>query len=85
MPVSGDTLERLVRAAPVPTQPEPRVVGIDERASRRGHSYGTMVVDLERHTVLDLLPRPRPLLLSTPSAAWFFRTSCGAERQVRSR
>ena len=56
MPVSGDTLVRLVRAAPLPTQPEPRVVGIDEWAWRRGRSYGTMVVDLERHTVLDLLP-----------------------------
>lgn len=30
MPVSGDTLLRLVRAAPVPDRPEPRVVGIDE-------------------------------------------------------
>ncbi|MCJ2073084.1 hypothetical protein MKK75_30550 [Methylobacterium sp. J-030] len=30
MPVSGDTLLRLVRAAPLPTQPEPRIVGIDE-------------------------------------------------------
>ena len=56
MPVSGDTLVRLVRAAPLPTKPEPRVVGIDEWAWRRGRSYGTMVVDLEHHTVLDLLP-----------------------------
>ncbi|MBN4094677.1 ISL3 family transposase [Methylobacterium sp. OT2] len=56
MPVSGDTLVRLVLAAPLPTQPEPRIVGIDEWAWRRGRSYGTMVVDLERHTVLDLLP-----------------------------
>ncbi len=55
MPVSGDTLVRLVRAAPLPTQPEPRIVGIDEWAWRRGRSYGTMLVDLERHTVLDLL------------------------------
>lgn len=47
---------RLVRAAPLPTQPEPRIVGIDEWAWRRGRSYGTMLVDLERHTVLDLLP-----------------------------
>ena len=32
MPVSGDTLLRLVRAAPLPVRPEPRVVGIDEWA-----------------------------------------------------
>ena len=56
MSVSGDTLVCLVRAAPMPTQPEPRIVGIDEWVWLRGRSYGTMVVDLERHTVLDLLP-----------------------------
>lgn len=56
MPVSGDTLLRLVRAAPLPAYPEPRVVGIDEWAWRRGRSYGTIIVDLERHAVIDLLP-----------------------------
>ncbi|WP_407530180.1 ISL3 family transposase [Methylobacterium oryzisoli] len=56
MPVSGDTLLRLVRAGALPTHPEPRVVGVDEWAWRRGRSYGTVFVDLERHTVLDLLP-----------------------------
>ncbi len=56
MPVSADTLVRLVSAAPLPTKPAPRVVGIDEWAWRRGRSYGTMLVDLERHTVLDPLP-----------------------------
>lgn len=56
MPVSGDTLLHLVCVAPVPDCPEPRVVGIDEWAWRRGRSYETMIVDLERHTVVDLLP-----------------------------
>lgn len=33
-----------------------RAVGIDDWAWRKGHHYGTIVVDLERHKVVDLLP-----------------------------
>jgi len=56
MPVSGDTLLRLIRAAPTAAYPPPRVVGVDEWAWRRGLRYGTILVDLERNQVLDLLP-----------------------------
>jgi transposase len=34
----------------------PRVIGIDDWAYKKGQRYGTIVVDLERHRVLDLLP-----------------------------
>jgi transposase len=47
MPVSGDTLLRLIRAAPIPMTPSPRVIGIDDWAWRRGRRYGTIIVDLE--------------------------------------
>lgn len=33
-----------------------RVVGIDEWAWRKGTTYGTVIVDLERREVVDLLP-----------------------------
>jgi transposase len=33
-----------------------RFVGIDDWAWRKGHRYGTIVVDLERGDVVDLLP-----------------------------
>jgi transposase len=56
MPVSADTLLRLVHAAVRPAHPPPRAVGVDEWAWRRGQNYGTILVDLERHTVVDLLP-----------------------------
>lgn len=56
MPVSGDTLLRLIRAVPVPERPAPRVIGIDDWAWRKGQRYGTIVVDLERNRPIDLLP-----------------------------
>ena len=36
--------------------PPPRFVGIDDWAWRKGRRYGTIVVDLERGDVIDLLP-----------------------------
>ncbi|HEU0150186.1 MAG TPA: ISL3 family transposase [Bradyrhizobium sp.] len=56
MPISGDTVLRLIRrGGSTPCLP-PRVVGIDDWAWRRGRSYGTIVCDLERRRVIDLLP-----------------------------
>jgi transposase len=53
---SPDTLLRLVQAAPMPDASAPQIIGIDEWAWRRGHRYGTILVNLEDHRVLDLLP-----------------------------
>jgi transposase len=56
MPVSGATLLRLVDRTALPAPPQPRVIGIDEYAKRRGLTYGTILCDLERGEVIDLLP-----------------------------
>ena len=56
LPTSPATLLRLVRAAPIPPTPALQAVGVDEWAWRRGHRYGTILVDLADHRVVDLLP-----------------------------
>ena len=60
MPVSGDTLLRLIRAVPVEPAPPARVIGIDDWAWRRGQRYGTIIVDLERNRPIDCCPTARP-------------------------
>src|SRR4051812_44168005 len=56
MPASADTVLRLIRNLPLPEPERPRVVGVDDWALRKGRPYGSIVVDLDRRRVLDLLP-----------------------------
>jgi transposase len=53
---SPSTLLRLVHTAPVPGPATLQAVGVDEWAWRRGHRYGTILVNLIDHRVVDLLP-----------------------------
>src|SRR4051794_25013038 len=56
MPGSAATVLRLIRNLPVPELEPPRAVGVDDWALSKGRTYGSIVVDLERRRVLDLLP-----------------------------
>ncbi|MBP2449086.1 transposase [Rhizobium leguminosarum] len=56
LPVSNDTLLRVVRRRTrAPTDPL-NVVGIDDWAWRRNYRYGSIVCDLERRRIVALLP-----------------------------
>lgn len=35
---------------------EPRIIGIDDWAWKRGHRCGTVICDIERRRIVDLLP-----------------------------
>ncbi|MFD6326901.1 ISL3 family transposase [Streptomyces sp. NPDC058442] len=54
--VSRSTVLRLLTALPEPEAPSPRVVGVDEYATRKGRVYGTVLVDCETRRPVDLLP-----------------------------
>lgn len=54
--VSGDTLLRVLRQKPVAPSHDLRVIGVDDWAFKRGRNYGTIIVNLETHQVVDLLP-----------------------------
>jgi hypothetical protein len=55
MPTGRDRLLRLVRALPDPPVSTITVLGVDDFAIKRGHNYGTVLIDCETRKVVDVL------------------------------
>lgn len=56
IPVSSSTLVRLIHQQPIARPSMPKVLGIDDWAFKKGLLYGTVIVDLEKNKIIDLLP-----------------------------
>jgi len=54
--VSPDRILAVIGALPDDPLICPAVIGIDEFAFKRGHTYGTIIVNLENGTPVDVLP-----------------------------
>src|SRR5215218_5829670 len=69
-----DALLRRIKAAPLPEVGKVRIIGVDDFAFKKGSTYGTILVNLEEHKVVDLIPDR-----SQESLVGWFESHPGAE------
>jgi transposase len=66
MSISPTTILRRLMALPIPPVAVVSVLGIDDWSFRRGRKFGTILVDLTTHAIIDLLPDRK----AETAAAW---------------
>ncbi|BAB54453.1 transposase (plasmid) [Mesorhizobium japonicum MAFF 303099] len=80
MPVSDDTILRHLKHNAAGAAPPARIIGLDDWSWRKTWRYGTIVVDLERRSVVDILEDR-----SVESAAHWLRRNPSVEVVSRDR
>lgn len=87
MPMSDDTILRHLKRGAASLAPPAKVIGLDDWSWRKSWRYGTIIVDLERRAVVDILEdrsveSAANWLRKNPSIGVVSRDRCGLYAQA---